>query len=749
MPSSLPRIGLALAVMILPVFALMGLLVTSGQAHSQSATWYVDGNCTLCGEGTLDKPFQAIKAALAVAGNGDTILVAQGTYTENLVINAPVTLEGGYRVQAGNWTRDITQAETIITSGDRTVPGDWNGDWIGSLSVIRDRYAYRMWYSAGNDIDGESIGYADSPDGIHWFQPYPTPLLRPGALNAWDEVSAANPTVLSTATGFHMWYVGSNVFGERAIGHATSSDGLKWQKYDGNPVLYPDAADADSFGFPTVTQNGLGDYKMWYSGGGDIWLATSSNGLNWAKHLETPALRPGTPGDWDDARVYAPVVVANPGKYKMWYVGEGGAETGSRIGYAWSSNGLTWTKSLTNPVLVGRDGYWEESTVAHPAVIAEGPASYQMWYRGGSHGQQAMGQATSTDGVSWTKYQDNPVLTQGYPTHWGRPVASFGSKSGGAVLDGFTIRNGYAEYGGGILAYETSPIIRACHITGNAAHRGGGGIWVGNGTLLIDDTVVSHNTSSYWGGGVVASYASVTIQNCSIADNGASAFGGGLLLQGAAQSRLVTTTIAHNTARWGGGLYVGDNVDLHVSSSRIEGNAAQQAAGLRIAYATLTMTNTFVVTNSATAGGPGGLEFWYASGQVVNATVADNSASDGRGGIAFGTGDPTRRLVITNSILFFNGDDLSCSGGPCSVAYSDVSQGIVGLGNISADPRFVNRATGDYRLRAGSPAIDVGTDAGAPPVDFEGDLRPAGKVDMGADEFTGYLILLPLVLRGS
>jgi predicted outer membrane repeat protein len=740
------RIELALAVVILVlVLAFIGLLTMPTRAQTGSVTWYVDGNCASCGEGTPDIPFQTINQALAVTSGGDMILVAQGTYTENLFVNVQVTLMGGYSAQGGAWTRDVAQYETKIASGDRTVPGDWNGDWIGSLSVVKDDYAYRMWYSAGSEIEGESIGYADSPDGINWFQPHHSPLLGPGPLGAWDEAGVADPTVLFAETGLQMWYVGSNVFGERAIGHAASPDALTWQTYDGNPVLSPDSADADSFGFPTVIQDGPGDYKMWYSGGGNIWLATSFDGLSWTKHLDTPALAPGSPGAWDDDKVYAPVVVANSDKYEVWYVGEGTGAPGAQIGYAWSSDGLTWTKSPANPVLVGKTGYWEESAVAYPAVIAEGPASYNLWYRGGDNAQLAIGQATSTDGLNWTKYDDNPVLTQGSSTHWGSPVVSFGSESDGAVLDGFTISNGYADYGGGIWAYETSPFIRACRVVGNVAHSRGGGMWLGNGTPLIDNTVVSNNTSSQSGGGIATSYASPTIQNSSITNNTARDYAGGLVAWGASQPMLLTTTIAANTARWGGGLYVGDDVALHVSSGRIEGNSARQAAGMRVTFATLTMTNTLVVDNSATAGGPGGIEFWYASGRLVNVTIADNEASDGLGGITFGMDDPPEQLTILNSILFFNdGGDLICWGGSCDVTYSDISESTAGLGNISADPQFVDRAKGDYHLRGNSPAIDAGTSESAPATDFEGDPRPAGAVDMGADEFTGDLMGMSL-----
>jgi parallel beta-helix repeat protein len=47
---------------------------------------------------------------------------------------------------------------------------------------------------------------------------------------------------------------------------------------------------------------------------------------------------------------------------------------------------------------------------------------------------------------------------------------------------------------------------------------------------------------------------------------------------------------------------------------------------------------------------------------------------------------------------------------------------------------FENWSAGDYRLRAGSPAINAGTDAEAPPVDINGVPRPDGAVDIGAFE---------------
>lgn len=74
--------------------------------------------------------------------------------------------------------------------------------------------------------------------------------------------------------------------------------------------------------------------------------------------------------------------------------------------------------------------------------------------------------------------------------------------------------------------------------------------------------------------------------------------------------------------------------------------------------------------------------------------------------------------------------------------YSDIQGGWSGIGNINADPLFVDTANGDYRLQGGSPCIDAGIQDTmiiynngqdtlvVPPIPYLG-LAP----DMGAYEF--------------
>ena len=80
-----------------------------------------------------------------------------------------------------------------------------------------------------------------------------------------------------------------------------------------------------------------------------------------------------------------------------------------------------------------------------------------------------------------------------------------------------------------------------------------------------------------------------------------------------------------------------------------------------------------------------------------------------------------------------------------SIGHNDIGQYLVEgtpaveVGNISADPAFVDAAGGDFHLAAESPCIDSGDSSapGLPATDFEGDARVLGDAaDIGVDEFS-------------
>lgn len=94
-------------------------------------------------------------------------------------------------------------------------------------------------------------------------------------------------------------------------------------------------------------------------------------------------------------------------------------------------------------------------------------------------------------------------------------------------------------------------------------------------------------------------------------------------------------------------------------------------------------------------------------------------------------------ITLLNCILWNNGDDLF----GCSAIYSCVENGDSGDGNISSNPQFVDPNNGDYHITSNSPCKNAGYPyyyPGEGETDIDGDGRIySGRIDMGADEWTG------------
>ena len=289
---------------------------------------------------------------------------------------------------------------------------------------------------------------------VLWTKDPQNPVLRRDTVLANlpnDLIAISDPWVIKENSVYKMWYTAGGLNYptdtelRSRICYAESWDGITWSKYGANPVLDVDYNGSwDSLGVETVSViidpaaplNAR--YKMWYAGQTfnsyryEIGYAFSPDGINWQKY-PTPVLQVGAANEWDNGFLEGPSVIFDGTTYKMWYCGYdvtvngSGTDGQANIGYAESSDGISWVKSPQNPVMTVTAGEWDAVSVQDPHVLYDG--LYYMWYGGNEvdgYGQQ-VGYATSADGIQWTKSGANPVLTKGGVGEWDRNTASFPS----------------------------------------------------------------------------------------------------------------------------------------------------------------------------------------------------------------------------------------------------------------------------------------------------------------------------------
>jgi hypothetical protein len=118
---------------------------------------------------------------------------------------------------------------------------------------------FKMWYLGFRATGGWRTGYATSTNGVDWTRYPGNPVIEAGPAGSWDEHDQILSSVLHNGSEFEMWYDAY----DPSIGFATSADGLTWAKDPANPIL-----NADAVTISVVKSNGV--YRGWYTSFGNV-----------------------------------------------------------------------------------------------------------------------------------------------------------------------------------------------------------------------------------------------------------------------------------------------------------------------------------------------------------------------------------------------------------------------------------------------------------------------------------------------
>ena len=226
------------------------------------------------------------------------------------------------------------------------------------------------------------------------------------------------------------------------------------------------------------------------------------------------------------------------------------------------------------------------------------------------------------------------IACQGTPGNPHRGFWFHSGESADAVVEGFTITNGYANLGGGMKNQHSDPTVTNCTFSGNSAGYFGGGMSNLESDPTVTDCTFSQNTAARLGGGMHNYESSPTVTNCAFSGNSAGGNGGGMRNDWYSTPTVTDCTFSGNVAVAGGGLHNDGDSSSTVINCTFTGNSAVENGGgmLNDPWSSLTVTNCTFSGNSAGDNGGGMCNANESDATLTNCTFSGNSAGYEGGG---------------------------------------------------------------------------------------------------------------------
>lgn len=274
-----------------------------------------------------------------------------------------------------------------------------------------------MYFSCrpGPDADGQYVSYSafvdlDRRDPCRVLAVAEEPILPLGDTGCFDEFGVYPVSVVRDGPEIRAYYAGwtraRSVPFNTAIGCAVSRDGgRRFERLGPGPIIPYTPNEPFVMSGPKVRIFD-GVWYLFYIAGRSwtmdagrpepvyrIRMATSADGLTWTKagrDLIPPRVEP------DEAQA-SPDVFRAGGRYHMHFcyrhsTGYRGRERGYRIGYAWSTNLVTWTREDEHSGIDVSEEGWDCEMISYPHVFAVDGRVY-LAYLGNAVGREGFGLA--------------------------------------------------------------------------------------------------------------------------------------------------------------------------------------------------------------------------------------------------------------------------------------------------------------------------------------------------------------------
>lgn len=311
-----------------------------------------------------------------------------------------------FRWDSGVATQLATQLLTISAGDVFDLVAD-GGALVAYQNYVRIFYVADAVYASGYSGFGQTSSVSVTTNKVSSWSGYS--LIQQDGI--WQKQGVIVPGIASDfATGGAGTFNGSQILFE---GNAQILSGNVYKMWFGvgpfttsGSIAYAESTDGINWtrrgtnvisGFlnPSVIKNGS-TYFLYAQSGSSTPFAvyTSTDGVNWTQQSSTVLSR-GAGGSWDAFSLYyfVPVQILN-GTWSALY-GASNASGVWSVGLATSSDGIVWTKYVNNPVIAGSNALSGKQVFTSPA-ISNVSGTWYMW------GASYLQAADPTDTILWS-----------------------------------------------------------------------------------------------------------------------------------------------------------------------------------------------------------------------------------------------------------------------------------------------------------------------------------------------------------